>query len=335
MLVSTNLLVDYRFGFNGMEKDNEVKGIGNSLDFGARIYDSRLGRWLSMDPLQVKYPALTPYNFVGNSPLRLVDKDGREIFLYGDVSSVYKYVSQLRKSTSMSVNYDVHTNQVVVSGVPMTPSDMYLLNASNDGNINVNMYATNATGTSNRTGGTTGLIIGNYQGSEIDPLPAGGKTNTTQYVNPHQSEITDLAGVTNAAGDAKHELVESYIGAIDNPGDKPNWDKKTNLGGFSSAHSKTMKLDPQPDISVKGDASGNYRASAGGKTSGILLNANTYKNSPVSVLGSRASSRQTSAMFRVLGIGNKGSAGSSTTGSTGCGPTKCLDKMDIGNILKK
>jgi RHS repeat-associated protein len=53
----------YRFGFNGKENDNEMKSIGNSLDFGARIYDSRIGRWLSLDPLQAKYPDLTPYNF--------------------------------------------------------------------------------------------------------------------------------------------------------------------------------------------------------------------------------------------------------------------------------
>ena len=41
---------DYRYGFNGKENDNEVKGNGNSLDFGARIYDPRLGRWMSPDP---------------------------------------------------------------------------------------------------------------------------------------------------------------------------------------------------------------------------------------------------------------------------------------------
>ena len=34
----------YRFGFNGMENDDELKGQGNSLDFGARIYDQRTGR---------------------------------------------------------------------------------------------------------------------------------------------------------------------------------------------------------------------------------------------------------------------------------------------------
>ncbi|MCU7549877.1 hypothetical protein OCK74_12165 [Chitinophagaceae bacterium LB-8] len=41
----------YRYGFNGKENDNEVKGDGNSLDFGGRIYDPRLGRWHSTDPV--------------------------------------------------------------------------------------------------------------------------------------------------------------------------------------------------------------------------------------------------------------------------------------------
>jgi YD repeat-containing protein len=33
----------YRYGFNGKENDNEVKGNGNQLDYGMRIYDPRLG----------------------------------------------------------------------------------------------------------------------------------------------------------------------------------------------------------------------------------------------------------------------------------------------------
>jgi RHS repeat-associated protein len=67
---------DYRFGFNGMHKDDEVKGSGNSLDFGARVYDSRLGRWLSLDPLQKKYPDESAFIFAGNSPLMMVDIGG-------------------------------------------------------------------------------------------------------------------------------------------------------------------------------------------------------------------------------------------------------------------
>ena len=50
----------YRYGFNGMEKDDEVKGSGNSYDFGARMYDSRLGRWLSIDALSHVYVDVSP-----------------------------------------------------------------------------------------------------------------------------------------------------------------------------------------------------------------------------------------------------------------------------------
>ena len=65
----------YRYGFNGKELDNST-GEGN-LDFGARIMDVRLGRWLSVDPLQTKYPSLSPYNFCGNNPIFFVDPDGK------------------------------------------------------------------------------------------------------------------------------------------------------------------------------------------------------------------------------------------------------------------
>ena len=69
----------YRFGYNGKENDNEVKGEGNSLDFGARIYDSRLGRWLSVDPITEDYPELTPYQFASNTPIQAIDLDGLEM----------------------------------------------------------------------------------------------------------------------------------------------------------------------------------------------------------------------------------------------------------------
>ena len=69
---------EYRYSFNGKERDDEIKGSGNSLDFGARIYDPRLGRFLSTDPLQKKYPDLSPYHFSGNNPILFVDYDGKD-----------------------------------------------------------------------------------------------------------------------------------------------------------------------------------------------------------------------------------------------------------------
>lgn len=66
----------YRRGFNGMEKDDEIKGGGNSYDFGARIYDPRLGRFLSRDPLTSRYPFFSPYLYSANNPIRLIDVGG-------------------------------------------------------------------------------------------------------------------------------------------------------------------------------------------------------------------------------------------------------------------
>jgi RHS repeat-associated protein len=67
----------YRYGFNGKENDNEVKGNGNSLDFGARIYDSRLGRWLSVDPEFTQNVGWSPYRAFFDSPIHFVDPNGR------------------------------------------------------------------------------------------------------------------------------------------------------------------------------------------------------------------------------------------------------------------
>jgi RHS repeat-associated protein len=68
----------YRYGFNGKENDSEVKGEGNQQDYGMRIYDPRLGKFLSVDPLHNSFPDLTPYQFAGNTPIQAIDLDGGE-----------------------------------------------------------------------------------------------------------------------------------------------------------------------------------------------------------------------------------------------------------------
>ena len=68
----------YRYGFNGKENDNDVKSEGNQLDYGMRIYDPRLGRFLSTDTITQEYPELTPYQFASNRPIDDIDMDGLE-----------------------------------------------------------------------------------------------------------------------------------------------------------------------------------------------------------------------------------------------------------------
>lgn len=70
------------YGFNGKEMDNEVSGSGNQYDYGFRIYNPRIGRFLSTDPLYKSYPQLTPYQFSSNSPITNIDLDGLEATNY-------------------------------------------------------------------------------------------------------------------------------------------------------------------------------------------------------------------------------------------------------------
>ncbi len=74
-----------------MERDDEVKdkrtppygnrsgsGKGNSYDYGARFYDPRAARFLSLDPMKEKYPNISPYVAFNNNPIYFNDPDGKD-----------------------------------------------------------------------------------------------------------------------------------------------------------------------------------------------------------------------------------------------------------------
>lgn len=65
---------DYRYGFQGQELDNEIKGEGNSYTTYFRQYDPRVARWLSVDP--VTMDSESPYTSMLNNPILFNDVDG-------------------------------------------------------------------------------------------------------------------------------------------------------------------------------------------------------------------------------------------------------------------
>jgi len=69
----------YTFGFNGKENDDEgMGGGGSTYDYGFRIYNPQLGKFLSVDPLTASYPWNSSYAFAENNPVRFIDLDGLE-----------------------------------------------------------------------------------------------------------------------------------------------------------------------------------------------------------------------------------------------------------------
>ncbi|QQS36968.1 MAG: RHS repeat protein [Ignavibacteriales bacterium] len=71
----TGASINDKYKFTEKERDTE----SNYDYFGARYYDSELGRWLQVDPLADKYPGWSPYNYCLNAPLDLIDPDGMDI----------------------------------------------------------------------------------------------------------------------------------------------------------------------------------------------------------------------------------------------------------------
>lgn len=143
---------DYRYGFNGMEKDDEVKGTGSFINYKARMQDTRIARFLSVDPLTSKYPHYSPYQFAGNTPIQAIDLDGLE---------------ELRRTTFFSDGEHYKTELTIVSWAGADKGIAII----HDSNINHDTY----------TGQTSAEYLGSFSGpfnsmfapEERSALPSG------------------------------------------------------------------------------------------------------------------------------------------------------------------
>lgn len=100
----------YPFGYNGKREDDET----GYLDYGSRLYDPNLGRFLSTDPRYKKYPFFSPYLYAGNNPIRYIDKDGEELILTGGTQKeIDNFKSILQTSFAGKIIVDVNEKGIV------------------------------------------------------------------------------------------------------------------------------------------------------------------------------------------------------------------------------
>jgi RHS repeat-associated protein len=122
---------DYRYGFQGQEKDDEVKGEGNSINYEARMQDTRIGRFLSIDPLSKKFPMLSPYQFASNNPVSNVDLDGLEGVSYKVVKLDEKTGRAIAIKRVIEVDVHIAVNDKGTNGAytPLEKQNIFLLNS--------------------------------------------------------------------------------------------------------------------------------------------------------------------------------------------------------------
>ena len=103
-----------RHGFTGHEKESDLSEGIYTTEY--RLYDARVGRWLSVDPLFEKYVGMSPYNYCMLNPVMLVDPDGEDVVIC-DGEEHFLYEPQT------SNLYD--GNNVVIKNSVAVLNDMY------------------------------------------------------------------------------------------------------------------------------------------------------------------------------------------------------------------
>lgn len=112
---------DYEYGFNGMRKDNEIKGDNNSYDFGARIYDPRVARFLTEDAFSTQFSYQSPYIFASNTPIFGIDINGDSLYIlaYTPGDEMFEAGALTRQNDiENSPGFDPTRDKVVIIAAP-------------------------------------------------------------------------------------------------------------------------------------------------------------------------------------------------------------------------
>ncbi|OQA96914.1 MAG: hypothetical protein BWY22_01529 [Bacteroidetes bacterium ADurb.Bin217] len=102
----------YKFAFNGKEKETEFnEGV---YDFGARLYDGRIGRFFSIDRFNKDFPSESNYLFAGNNPIIFIDKNGDFKWIDDSYNDMYP---MLTLYLSQNIENDIVLNSTVMSSL--------------------------------------------------------------------------------------------------------------------------------------------------------------------------------------------------------------------------
>ena len=162
---------------NGQEKDDEIVGSGNCYSFTFRMYDARLGRFLSVDPIGKNYPHATPYGFAENSPIQAIDLEGLE---------KYKVTGRsfIPMATVSNPQYIPYLNDNVPASFAGDNRNSYQLNSTSyrtEQQVNVDFDNKKVSYSSNTASGSKGLdkagkVVATSEAGPAGPVPTYGKT---------------------------------------------------------------------------------------------------------------------------------------------------------------
>ena len=197
--------------FNGKEKDYE----SGFHYYGARYYWSEvLTGWLSVDPMADKYPSISPYAYCAWNPVKLVDPDGREVYINGEQAD--RAVERLQ-TKKLEITRDSKTGKISVSFregyscEDLSDDERMIYDAIDIDNISIQIRAEKS-GTENgrhwyrsRNGNKYGTLGGAFDGSEFEN--DNGKKRAITY-NFMDVDAMDEFGANQGV---PHEVSEQFL----------------------------------------------------------------------------------------------------------------------------
>jgi RHS repeat-associated protein len=206
---------DSRYGFSGMEKDNEMAGENNSYDFGARLYNPRVGRWFCPDPLERKYPSTSTYAMTANNPIVYKDFDGKDYIIVIDhttqtitiQATYYTKVENAEEVKKAIADWNAQSGQYVYSVGKGKNAINYDINfeltvqtTDNGGNEIKSGIQLDEVYLEDETGGANTYRLENYLGGD------NGQTADDPGAKRGGSKISVLPGLEDERRSGKHEV---------------------------------------------------------------------------------------------------------------------------------
>ena len=225
----------YRYGFQGQEKDDEVKGEGNSLNYKFRMHDPRIGRFFTPDPLEPIYSHNSPYAFSENRLIDGYELEGLEVTLLNGQTGPFSADHPDALGNQPSKKPTLYKFELTITlGTDAKTTEERRIQAQSKGSFyNINL------------GNNSSTI--NYSGvSEVGTIEGPGANNERIFSAtikvPYASSLATLNIVRYKSFNAKSSTIDGLY-------DPANWtyiDKRSNLekyaGTFFSGISDGMNV---------------------------------------------------------------------------------------------
>jgi RHS repeat-associated protein len=196
----------------------DEEGVGNSYDFGARMYDPRVGRFFSLDPMKATFPWQSPYVFADNSPVLKIDIDGKKGFIKkidgADDSHINKVVNEINlEMPGLDLFVDGDQLKIPTGNLfePKTDLEKWFIEGLNDEEAHFQLQLTDKNSFNDDKGKKQMIIGGSYLGAIEEPSSKVAMGINIVNINHFEKRVE--AGGVSVGLDIIHEASEAYLGA--------------------------------------------------------------------------------------------------------------------------